>query len=225
MATLSHARFERLASPSARTGTVLSVPFNPTEYTLSKANQWAEVPIPGLDSPIVQFVRGQTETLSLELFFDSTEDGTGATATPVTDKTDAFYDLIKIDSDTHAPPVLLFSWGGPTFPGRTRSAFRCVVQSVKQQFTLFSPQGVPLRAKLTVELREYKTLTQQLDELNLKSADHTKATVVTSADDITSIATRAYGDPRQWRLIAESNGIVDPLHITPGTVLRLPRAV
>ena len=92
--------------------------FNPTEYTLSKANQWAEVPIPGLDSPIVQFVRGQTETLSLELFFDSTEDGTGATATPVTDKTDAFYDLIKIDSDTHAPPALLFSWGGPTFPGR-----------------------------------------------------------------------------------------------------------
>jgi len=54
-------------------GSPLSVSFNPTEYTLNKGAQIAEVAIPGLDSPILQFVRGQTETLSVDLFFDSTE--------------------------------------------------------------------------------------------------------------------------------------------------------
>ena len=38
--------------------------------------QFAEVAIPGLDAPIIQFVRGQSETLTLDLFFDSTEKGT-----------------------------------------------------------------------------------------------------------------------------------------------------
>ena len=79
--------------------------FNPTEYTLTKNAQWAEHPIPGLDTPILQFVRGQAETVSLDLFFDTSDDGMGANATPVTTQTDEFYRLIKINGNDHAPPV------------------------------------------------------------------------------------------------------------------------
>ena len=43
-----------------------------------------------------------------------------------------------------------------------RNAFRCIVESVKQKFTLFSPEGVPLRATLTVTLREYRQLPRTL---------------------------------------------------------------
>jgi len=224
MPALAHARFQRLPNPAATEGeAALDVQFNPTEYTLAKENQLAEVAIPGLDQPIVQFVRGQTEKLTLDLFFDSTDNGTGDTATPVTDRTNAFYDLIKIDRDTHAPPVLLFTWGGTAFPGRNREGFKCVVASVRQQYTFFSPSGVPLRAKLTVELREYQTLGEQLRKLNLLSADHTKADVVREGDTVSAIAYRAYGDPAQWRLIAEANGIEDPLALPPGMILRVPR--
>jgi hypothetical protein len=223
--TPTKARFYRLPNPGAREGGArLDVQFNPTEYTLNKAAQLAEIPIPGLDSPIIQFVRGQTETMTVELFFDSTEDGTDNAAKSVTEKTDKFYDLVKIDPDTHAPPVLLLTWGGTSFPAEDRNGFKCLVSSIRQQYTYFSPLGVPLRAKLTVELKEYKTLEEQVEALNLRSADHTKADVVVEGDTITSLAYRAYGDSASWRRIAEANRIEDPLAVAPGTILRLPRS-
>ena len=114
--------------------------YNPTEYTLNKGAQLAEIAIPGLDSPILQFVRGQTETLSLDLFFDTTEAGMGDSAVSVTTVTDQFYQLVKIDGTTHAPPICFFS-GDATFPGQRtytsmgsgtgsqqRYGFKCVVE-------------------------------------------------------------------------------------------------
>jgi hypothetical protein len=225
MTTLAKAKFVRLPTPDAASGSQsLSVQFNPTELSFTKTAMIAEIGVPGLDTPLLQYVRGQAETLTLELFFDSTEDGTGARAKPVTEKTDKFYALIKAEQATHAPPVLLFLWGGTAFPGKRRDhGFRCVVTSVKQQFTLFAPDGKPLRAKLTVELKEYKPLALHLTELGFQSADHTKATVVREADTITAIAYREYTDDRRWRLIADANGVTDPLALRPGQILRVPR--
>src|SRR5882757_7560014 len=170
--TLIKAHIQRLKADGTIDGAPFPVQFNPSEYTLSKGSQIAEIPIPGLDQPILQFVRGQTETLSLDLFFDSTEDGMGPDATPVTKKTDKFYELIKIDRETHAPPVLRFMWGqdgfaGANFDGNWSSqartnGFQCVVESIKQRFTLFSSEGIPLRAVLSVALREYHSLEDQI---------------------------------------------------------------
>ena len=211
-------------------GAPLRVNFNPTEYTLNKAAQIAEVAIPGLDSPILQFVRGQTETLSLDLFFDTTESGMDDNATSVTTLTDRFYQLVKIDGKTHAPPICFFSWGDQ-FPGQRnyestgsqqRHGFKCVVDSVRQRFTLFSPQGVPLRATLTVSLKEYKTLAEQIAELNKQSPDHTRVHVVQSGETLSRIAAASYNDPAQWRAVADENRLDDPLNLPPGTILSLP---
>ncbi len=225
MSVLSKAKFVRLPTPDASSGSQsLTVQFNPTELNFTKTAQVAEIGVPGLDTPLLQYVRGQAETLTLELFFDSTEDGTGDSAKAVTDQTDDFYSLIKPEQATHAPPVLLFLWGGTSFPGKRRdNGFRCVVTSVRQQFTMFAPDGKPLRAKLTVELKEYKPLALHLVELGFMSADHTKATVVREADTITAVAHREYADDRQWRTIADANGITDPLDLPPGTILRIPK--
>jgi hypothetical protein len=209
-------------------GSPIEVSFNPTEFTLSKGVQNADVNIPGLDSPIIQFVRGQAETLSLDLFFDSTESGMDDNATSVTHKTDPFYELIKIQGKTHAPPICLFSWGSD-FPGRrtsqdsqNRQAFKCIVESVKQRFTLFSPQGVPLRATLTVLLKEYKTLAEQIDEINKSSPDRTHSHVVQASETLSQIAASVYNDPSKWRAIADQNQILDPLNLTPGIILQIP---
>lgn len=225
MTTIAKAKFVRLPTPDAASGTrSVSVQFNPAELNFTKTAQVAEIAIPGLDTPLLQYVRGQAETLNLELFFDSTEDGTGASAKPVTAKTDEFYSLIKAEAATHAPPVLLFLWGGTAFPGKRRDhGFRCVVTSVRQQFTMFAPDGKPLRAKLTVELKEYKPLTLHLAELGFMSADHTKARVVAEGDTITGISYAEYTDDRRWRAIADANGVTDPLALRPGQILRIPR--
>jgi hypothetical protein len=225
------AQFQRVDTTSnTLTGDPVVVTFNPTEYTLTKGAQIAEISISGLYSPILQFVRGQTETMSLDLFFDSTDGGMDENATSVTEQTDPFYQLIKIDGTLHAPPVVFFSWG-PEFPGnrdydstgsQLRYGFQCLVESVRQRFTLFSPLGVPLRATLTVSLKEYKTLTEQLNELNLNSPDHTQAHVVQQGETLAQIAADVYNDPTQWRAIATENSILDPLNLTPGLLLQIP---
>lgn len=208
----------------------IPVQYNPTEFTLEKGAQIAEIKIPGLDSPLLQFVRGQSEKLTMELFFDTTEQGMGANATSVTTYTDRIYELVKIEPARHAPPICTFSWN-KKFPGgdisanlesQRRNEFQCIVESVKQTFTLFSPEGVPLRAKLNVTLREYKTLDEQLDQLKPSSPDRTHSHVLQHGETLSGVAGRYYRRPGEWRRVAEANDIDDPRRLTAGTFLDVP---
>ena len=195
----------------------ISLQFNPETYRLSKGAEIAEIGVYGIDSPILQFVRGQNETLTLDLFFDTTEDGMDEGATDVRDRTRSIYQLVKIQPKTHAPPRIRFRWGSGL-------SFKAIVERVEQSFALFAPNGVPIRATLSVTFREYKTLQEQLQELKLESNDHTRRVEVGPGDTLRLIAHRAYGEARLWLLIAKANGdlIDDPLRVPPGTVLSLP---
>lgn len=197
---------------------VIPVQFNPPEYTIGKAAQIAEIAIPGIDAPILQFVRGQTRTLALELFFDTTR--LGSTATKVVDVrllTDPIALLGRIQPRTHAPPRITFIWG-------LGLSFRAIVDNVQQKFTLFNPAGIPVRATLTVGFKEYKTLEEQLKELNLQSADHSKLRVVRERDTLARIAFEEYGDAAMWRLIADHNRhlLTDLRRLQPGMQLAIP---
>jgi nucleoid-associated protein YgaU len=105
---------------------------------------------------------------------------------------------------------------------RRAHGFKCVVEQVAQRFTMFSPKGVPLRAVLTVRLKEYRTLPEQLAKVNPRSAEHTSAHVMAEGETLTRVAAQELGDPAQWRRIADANGIDDPLAVAPGTVLEVP---
>lgn len=233
MPELMKAEFVRLDRKFHAEFPAVEVQFNPTEFTLNKGVQTAEIGIPGLDSPVLQFIRGQAETLTLDLFFDTTDNGMAGDVESVAEKTDKFYQLIKIDRKTHAPPVLRFTWGAKSnFPGahltgrwysqRRSNGFTCIVESVRQRFTLFSPEGVPLRATLTVTLKEYKTLQQQVKELGLESPDRTHSHILRTGDTLSALAAEYYDDPRQWRAIAQHNGLIDPLDLRPGDILEIP---
>lgn len=205
----------------------MTVQYNPAEFTLTKGVQYAEVAIPGLDMPVQQFIRGEAENMSVDLFFDTTEFGTGDedTVTPVTLLTDQFYLLIRIDPQTKAPPVCYFSWGEGGFPGSNlqrgdtqlrQNGFRCLVENVTQKFTLFSPLGIPLRATLSVKLREYQTLTDLVEALE------ESVQLIAEGETLDQIAGREYNDPSRWREIAEFNNVDDPLDLSPGSLLDLP---
>lgn len=208
------------ADPAKGLTEEIDVQFNPAEYTISKGVQIAEIAIPGLDSPILQFVRGQNEKLTLDLFFDTTLDqdkkaaAMDTTAVDVRTKTRAIYELTKVQAKTHAPPRVTFSWGS--------LSFNALVESVQQKFTLFNPKGIPLRATLSVTFREYKTLKDQLKNPARGSADHTKRRIVQRGDTLSGIAAEEYTDPGAWRRIAEVNDIVNPRQLAPGTVLAIP---
>jgi nucleoid-associated protein YgaU len=207
-----------------------SVPYNPTELSFEKAMQFAEITIPGLNSPLQQFVRGNAEKLTMELFCDSTDKGTGLGATSVTSQTDQIFALARIDPDKHAPPLVSVFWSSH-FPGdslpanltsQRRNSFTGVVESIRQRFTLFSPEGIPLRATINLVIREYQKLDDQLTNLKLKSTDRTHSHTVKGGDTLTALAAEEWNQPGQWRHIADANELEDPRRLKVGTFLSIP---
>ena len=206
-------------------GDAIHALFNPERYTVSKSLQLAEVNIPGLDSPVVQYVRGQNEKISMELFFDTTDYGMADTVKDVRDLTTNVYKLLKINSDLHAPPRVVLRWGngGQMTSHGANIAPWMVLESISEEFSLFSPAGIPLRAKLTVSFREAWTIEEQLKVTPHHSSDRTKLHRVVRGETISHIAFVEYADPEQWRPIADANTLDNPRRLSTGAVLTIPR--
>jgi LysM repeat protein len=192
-----------------QTGEKIFAMFNPEEYSLNKDNNYASQAIPGLTSPLLQFVHGNLQTLDMELFFDTFE-----TQEDVRTKTSQVFNLLTINSDLHTPPVLRVTWG--------TLDFRCVLAKVNQKFIRFFSDGRPGRARLTVTFNEYLDAATQVTQANLQSPDFHKAYTVKQGDTISGIAARYYEDATKWRPIALANALVDPRSIVPGQVIQIP---
>ncbi len=210
---LEKAYFTRKDNPA------LKVPFlfNPKELGIEKSNQFAEVNIPGLSAPILQFVRGNARTVTMDLLFDTYEKGSDVRE--FTDQITGWEDgkqkgLMDIDSELHAPPVCIFIWGAFTF--------QCIIERVSKRFTMFLPEGIPVRATLNVSLKEYQEVDLQVRKIDFHSADLRKRRTVIEGDSLWSIAAREYGSADDWRLIADENGLDNPRLLVPGQELILP---
>jgi nucleoid-associated protein YgaU len=102
-------------------------------------------------------------------------------------------------------------------------SFKAILTSLTVRFTYFAGNGTPLRAKASVSLKQYE------DEAAYGPQNPTSGTPhphvvhqVSVGETLDRIAAAQYGDPTQWRLIAESNGVVDPFELAPGTMLMIP---
>ena len=192
----------------------IPVLFNPDEYSMDKSNEFANINIPGLESPLLQFVRGGLETLTMDLFFDTyTDEKPEKEKRDVREYTDRIVDLLKIDSDLHAPPVLKFVWGSLDFT--------CVLSKVSKKFTMFRPDGKPVRATLGVTFNEFKT-EKSTKEKPLQSRDRTKHRILKDGDSLWLIAAEEYGDPAMWRDIARANKIDNPRILKTGRGIVIP---
>jgi hypothetical protein len=206
------AKAKIVVTEGRRANEEIAVLFNPTEYSLEISNHYQKSGPPGLSNPIIQFVNGEADQLSMDLYFDTHTDGGGR---PVTDTTQRIASLMWIDSELHAPPRILFQWGQLTF--------KAVIEKLTQRFTMFRSDGIPVRATLNLSFTRYRTLADQLVQPRLQSADKTKRRVMSAADSIWLIAHREYGEVRFWRTIARTNRIEDPRAIAAGDVLIVPQ--
>ena len=204
----------------ADSGKIISVLFNPTEYTFERTNSYKATPVPGLSSPLLQFVNGESDQLSMELFLDDYTDPGGPTSllqkenVSVVQRLQDISKLLLIDSKLHAPPPVRFIWG--------TMDFTAVIEKLSRKVTMFHPNGNPARATLSVTFKEYRTLSEQLREPRRESADKSKRRVVVGNDQLWLIAAREYDDTNEWVRIAVANDLDDPRDIQPGDWLLLP---
>lgn len=185
--------------------------FNPTDYKLSKSNTFAEIAIPGLDTPPLQYVRGGSETLTVQALVDTSDTLENVRVKYV----NAIRDLMKPDRREHAPPIVRFVWDEAVFTG--------VMEKVDVNYQLFRPDGVPLRAQLDLSLKEYRPAAVQVAENPRSSPTVEKSYVVRRGDTLSSISAAVYRRPDAWRELARANNISDPRDLRPGRVLTVPR--
>lgn len=200
---------EKAVITNVDTSDEIEVLINPKEYVIEKKTPWSEINVFGMDSPPVQFTMGERKRLSMELYFDTSEE-----KTDVREYTNKIEELMLVNAQEHRPPILRFSWGSLSFD--------CVLEDLVQRFTLFSSAGTPLRAICKVVFKEYATAATQLSNTRRESADHTKRMALREGETLSSIAAREYNNCSKWRVIADANNIDDPENVSAGTIVELP---
>jgi hypothetical protein len=157
-------------------------------------------------------VRGVARVLSMDLLADTSD----TLENVWTEKVKPVQDLLAHADKLHAPPIVRFDWDAQIFTG--------VVTSLEVTYVLFHFNGIPLRAKLALAMKEYRPVKVQLREKKKQSSpDVEKRYVVRAGETLSSISAAVFRSPDHWREIAAANDITDPRSVAPGTVLTIPR--
>lgn len=193
--------------------------FNPDKLVFSKSANWKPHDPKESNSPELQFTNANPRTLKLDLIFDTfdPDDPEMKDKDVRTEYTDKIYRLITVKGpEEPRPPVCRLSWGESGY------FFQGVLQQLEQQFTLFTEQGIPVRAKLGCTFMEWWTDYTKLNPPPAQSSGIAKTLEVKLGDTLSNIAAKQCHDPKLWKQIATENGIDDPRTLIPGTLLLLP---
>lgn len=208
--------------------------YNPESYSQSRQVHYAQANGISTNTPVSQFAGGSLEILQFRLFFDSMSSGSevggglvnrlkfaGNSMLPsltkivdVRDYTKKVYSLMEIDPDKHVPPLLKLKWSSLQFTGH--------LISCRQTFVRFGERGVPLRAWLDCVFQEFIAPQKATLPRPPESPDTTKYRTVHQGDSLWSLSAKEYGQPEQWRSIADANGLSNPRLLRSGERLVLP---
>jgi len=207
--------------PDGKTeGKPVEVQFNPQTLKLNYSNQVAGGTQPQGSSP--QFASTGATKLSMELWFDVTlppPEGAPATGGDVRKLTEQVASFMNVqnanstDQKIRTPPNLKFKWGSFIFTG--------TMDSMDETIDLFSPDGVPLRANVSINLSKHDLTFEYGTPAggNSGSAGTTPLSTAKAGDSLAQMAAQA--GISNWQGVARANGIANPRLLQPGTMVNL----
>lgn len=205
------------ASLGASTGRI-AFQFNPNELTVKKAAKWNTEPSRGSKKAAPpEFQGAEPGKLTLEMFFDATDTMDDSVVKAVKSLFAACAPTdTSIGKSKPVPPLVVFHWGALDF-------FPSYITSVSAKYTLFTPEGTPVRATCTVDLQEMPTPTAKQNPTS-GSLTARRTHQLLEGETLAGVAYAEYGDPALWRPLADANGIDDPFRLIPGQTVMLPAA-
>ena len=193
--------------------------FNPKEYSVQKSASWESKPAKGAKKAATPEYKGaEPRSMTVEVFLDATG-STDAPAGGLSKDIETLFDCCTplpetLAKDKPSPPWVLFGWGDTV-------SFEAFVKSVSVKYTLFKPDGTPIRATASLTLQEIPRESGRQNPTSGGVGAHATHTVV-AGDTLASIAYTEYGDARLWRALADANGVDDPARLRTGTSLLVP---
>lgn len=150
------------------------------------------------------------DTLSFDIDMDDTGIVPGEES--ITDRIESLESLFyDINSETHEPNYAQIVWGTTAFFGR--------LSSLDYNYSLFRPDGSPLRVKISLAFEGYK------DAIEVHSPDLSRVIVLKDGESIPLLCEKHYGDPSYCQDIARINNLVTFRNVKPGTRLLFPPLV
>ena len=192
---------------------------NPASYKLGRTVKYNDRQGQGSPGGSPEFNRVGDSDLSFDLIFDAT----GVIPVPtgqsykngVTDIINDFIDLLAtMNGDIHTPNFLIVNWAGLVFPG--------LLTSMQVDFSLFRPDGTPLRAKMTVAFKAYASEEMLAKEAKKNSPDMTHVVTVIAGDTLPALCYRIYGSSGYYTKVARFNQLLNYRDLAPGTELLFP---
>jgi LysM repeat protein len=207
--------------PSRKAGQTVPCMFNPESISVTKSNKWGTGEASGKGVQEARFQSAEAASMDLEVWFDTTDTGKA-----VTEYTGKLMGLLDIDEEAAGsdaktnnaePPVVRFHWG------TNFVSFPAVIEEATLEFTYFSAEGVPLRAKVGIEMTQFKA-DKAFGPQNPTSGTPNphRTHRMMPGETLDRISARYYGDSTRWRALASANGIEDPLTVRPGSLLVIP---
>jgi hypothetical protein len=162
-----------------------------------------------------EFKRYKSQDYTVEFLID----GTGVSGGEPVDVAHTVATFLRItaemDGEIHRPRFLKLIWG-------QHLALRCVLKSVTINYTLFKPDGSPLRAKLTAVFSESVDEQLRTAREDETSPDLTRVRILRQDETLPNIAYQHYGDAAEYARLARFNNLDDFRALVPGQSLALP---
>jgi nucleoid-associated protein YgaU len=193
----------------------IEVMINPKGYSMAMGIFYTKEQAAGGSGKAVAFNRNKGEAFDLALTLDGTGTVPDAPDKPVNDQlADLRRLMYEIDGEEHSPNFVKLNWGTMTFKGR--------LKTLNVDYTLFAPDGSPLRATVKAGFIGFHEHEDYLKAQNLRSPDLTRAVLVEAGQTLPLLCHRIYGDSRYYLAVAAHNRLDDFRTLAPGTMLLFP---
>ena len=198
------------------------LPINPESFTKNLKVDLDQRRGHGNDGTDLRFKSTVPEELRLEFILDGTQTMAGYghepefRTMPVHEQLEKFLNgVYNYEGEIHRPKFLLLIWG-------SEIRFRCVLSNLDINYTLFHPNGEPLRAKLTATFLNYKARAERLAHERNASPDLTHYRKVKAGDRLDLMSFKIYNHSKYYLQVAQKNNLSHVRNIRPGIELYFP---
>ena len=122
--------------------------------------------------------------------------------------------VYQYNGDKHESTYVQVAWGTFIFRGR--------LKQMSSDFSLFSPTGIPLRAKVNLRFIQFVSAEKAVKLANNQSPDMSHLVTLKDGDTIALLCQKIYGDSTFASEVAEVNGLCGFRKVKPGTTLLFP---
>ncbi len=202
-------------------GKFFEAAINPTKYSVGYKNDYNTDTPQGSPEGSVKFEKAAASTFDLEFLLDGTgvNKGTGLLGSfgkkSVMDQFDLFVNVTgSYVGGIHKPYDLTIVWGSLLFEG--------VLVESTVDFTLFSPDGSPLRGIIKAKFKATKDIKLINLHAGKQSPDLTHKISVKAGDKLPLMSQNVYGDSKYYLEVAKVNGIINFRQLEPGQIVYFP---